>query len=135
MSLVSELGYHGLKNVPSNGAIVLDVAVKQLVAGDDYRMTIETLPPEVELPAGSRTRFIKRLVRSVLELYNTHAIRVDGQKVVTLDAGEEWQGAITPITGANETRHLGFSRAPTVVIDQDAPLPATILALTQEVKV
>jgi len=135
VSLVSELGYHGQYNVPSNGAIVLDVSVMQLVAGDDYRMLIETLPPEVEVPAGSRTRLIKRLVRNVLELYNTPAIRVDGQKVITLDSGEEWQGMITPITGPSETRHLGFNRSPTITIDQDAPLPATVLALTQEVKV
>lgn len=133
--LVSELGYHGFFNIPSSGAITLDVAVANLVGGDDYRFLIETLPPEVGLPGGSRTRLIKRLVRTILELYNAHAVTLDGQRIDTLETNEDWAGAITPITGPREKRHLGFDRSPTVVISQDAPLPATILGFTQEVKV
>lgn len=135
VSLVSELGYHGDFSIPSNGVVELDVAVTQLVAGDDYRFTIETLPPEVALSNGSRTRMVKRLVRTILELYNAHAITVDGKRIDTLTAGDDWAGAINPMTGAYEYRHLGFARQPTVTISQDAPLPATVLGYTQEVKV
>lgn len=133
--LVSERGYHGEVAVPASGVIELDVAVEQLVAGDAYYALVETLPPLVETAGGPRVRMTRRLVRTVLELYDAYQLTIDGREVDLVGAGGEWDGDLTPFSGTKAMGHLGFSREPTCVISQSVPLPFTLLAVTQEVKV
>lgn len=135
VDVCSNKGYHGQIAVPSNGVITLGVNVSEVCAGDGFYALAETLPPVVDLPSGTRVRLIRRLVRSVIEFYNTWTASVDEQRVITLDDGEDWEDAIDTLYQPIEVHHLGFSRMPTTVITQTEPLPMTVLALTQEVKV
>lgn len=131
--LVTEKGYHGTRLIPGSGVVTMDLPCSQLVAGDAFYGLIETLPPQVGLPSGERARMIKRVVRTILELYDCHALRIDGQRLGTV--GADVEAGVQPFTGQHEVKHLGFARSPTVVFDQSEPLPFTLLAMTQEVKV
>jgi len=131
----SELGYHGVFDIPADGALELTVAVKTLVAGDPFFYEVEMLPPIVELPNGKRTGQIKRIVSTTVLFDETYSTTVGGTRVETRLANEDRAAPITPVTGAREITHLGFSRTPTTVLSQTEPLPARVLSALQKVKV
>ena len=134
-AIVSELGYHGIVAVPANGVIELDVPVTTVTAGDAFLGTVETLPPRLSLPSGEQTGLLQRVVRSIVEFDETISARVGGIEVGVRLVTDDLEGAPTPLSAAYETRHLGFTRNPTLVIDQVAPLPMRVLGVLQEVKV
>lgn len=135
VSIVSELGYHGIVSVPADGVIDLSVPVLNVVGGDSYFWEIQLLPPVVQLPNGEHSGLIKRIVRSVLLLDTCYSVTVNGVPIVTRFAGDDFSAAPRSLTGPYEMRHLGFARNGTLTISQTEPLPGRILSVTQEVKI
>ncbi len=134
-AIVTELGYHGLVAVPANGVITLSVEASTVCAGDAFLALVETLPPRLSLPSGEQTGLLQRLVRSIVEFDETVSARVGGIEVGVRLVTDDLEGAPTPLSGPYETRHLGYDRNPTLIIDQVAPLFMRVLGVTQEIKV
>ncbi len=125
------------------GTLTLDTPALTIEAGLPYAMIAEPLPPAALQPRLSNQGIPVRLVAASFRLADARALRVDtgaGFRDVpfkrigpagVLDAGP------APFTGDLTVRALGWRRggtAPLWRIEQDAPLPCTILSVSTLVK-
>lgn len=127
------------KKTVSGGAITLDAPAKSVQIGLAFTHIVEPLPP---IAAVSALR--ARLVQARFRLENTAALRVDtgrGLRDVPLrdlDSGVSILDAPAPLISRDvRVRALGWSAdagQPLWRIEQDAPLPFTLLAVAMEIK-
>ncbi len=131
-----------LDGVPQGTAVVTGGQVTTPVAGDSLEVgllftpRIETLPVDVGLANGRIRQHTRKVTQATLNLLNSAGVFVNGYRAKQRAIG---QAAFTlptpPITGIVDVRLRGYGREPTVVITQTEPLPMTILALEQEVRI
>lgn len=126
----------------SGGQIVLDAPASTVEAGLSYTHIVEPLPPGV-LESGGAGRAV-RLVEALFRIENTAALRLDtgrGLRDVALRrfGGEDILDGPPPlVSGDVRVRALGWQADGTLPlwrIEQTAPLPFTLLAVTTELKV
>lgn len=135
ISIVTELGYHGTVYVPADGVITLTVAVTDLVAGDPFYFYIEPLAPVVSVPSGSRVGEIQRIVSTSIYFEQAYSVTINGRRIETRMAGDDFAAAPRPLNGWWRTAQLGYSRSPTTVVTQSEPLAGAVLAVNTKVKV
>ena len=126
----------------SEGAITLSEAASEVEIGLPYTHIVEPLPPSVVEAAGSGRKV--RLIEAIFRLYETSALRLDvgrGLNDIALKqfGEDEILDAPAPrISGDIRVRALGWQHdatRPLWKIEQNAPLPFTILSVTTELKV
>ena len=124
------------------GRVTVDPPARHVEIGLPYAHAIEPLPPSLLDPAGGGDRV--RLVEAGFRLEDTAALRVDlGRGAFDLPlhrfGPQPADGAPPPrVSGDRRLRALGWRRdidAPLWRIEQDAPLPFTLLSVTMELKV
>jgi len=130
-------------HVVSGGAITLETPARKVEVGLPFAMAVEPLPPAALQPRLSNQGIPVRLVSANFRLLGTRALRVDtgrGARDIpfkrfgttgVLDSGP------APFTGDVTVRALGWQRggtAPLWRIEQEAPLPCTILAVSTLIK-
>ncbi|MCW2245358.1 hypothetical protein M2352_000949 [Azospirillum fermentarium] len=123
------------------GRITLDTPARSIQAGLPFSHVIEPLPvnPAAEGGAGR----VVRLVEVGFRLEETAALRVDvGAGLTDLPLhrfGPQPAGGVPkPVSGDRRLRALGWRRdidTPLWRIEQDAPVPFTLLSVTMELKV
>ncbi|EWY37490.1 hypothetical protein N825_17925 [Skermanella stibiiresistens SB22] len=127
----------------SGGTITLDPPAKVVEAGLPFTHVVEPLPPN-PLAAGGGRGPAHRLVQVVFQLEDTAALRADVGAGLTdfplrrLGAGTLGDGPPPRVSGDARLRSLGWARdrtKPLWRIEQDAPLPFTLLSVTMELKV
>ncbi len=125
----------------TGGQVTLDSPAAKVEIGLPYTHIIEPMPPsEISEAGGARKT---RLVQAVFRLYETAALRLDvgrGLKDVALrQIGEDDVFAPPPlVSGDIRVRAYGWQRDGTKAlwrIEQNAPLPFTLLSVTTELKV
>lgn len=128
--------------VVEDGKVVLDHPASTVEIGLPFTHVIEPLPPVAAGSMGGGQALLVRLVRAVFRLHRTSALYVDtggGSRPVplkrlpdgVLDAGP------MPVSTDVTVRALGWHRdgtRPLWRIEQDTPLPFTILAVSAEQK-
>ena len=127
----------------SGGAISLNVAVSEIRAGLGYAHGIEPLPPAVNGTQGSNQGGRLRLVSGTFRLKDASALRLDtGRGFVDVPFREFGDSLLDapPIvfSGDRTVRAFGWRRdgtQPLWKIEHDAPLPFTLLSVTEEVSV
>lgn len=135
LHLVSELGHHGAHDIPADGVITLDQPVTELIAGEDFRLELALLPPQISIPEGTRSGQPQRIVSIIMKLLEAKALTVNGKPIGGLHPGD-LSGAYPAVNGPVKKTLLGYSRDPSVVISQSAPLPVEgVLAVVSEVKI
>lgn len=130
------------KRLVSGGQVTLSHAARELLAGLPYAHVIEPLPAS---PAPGQTGQdpAYRPVRITLRLFETQSVRIDtgdGLRDVPLHTigGGPMDRSPSPFSGDKSLRALGWRRGaaqPPWRIEQDTPLPCTLLSATTEVKV
>jgi hypothetical protein len=125
------------------GAIVLDAPVRTIVAGLPYTHVIEPMPAVLApgRPGGHEPAY--RPVRITLRLLATQSVHIDtGAGLRELPMHTIGEGPMdrspAPFTGDRSLRALGWRRGieqPPWRIEQNTPLPCTLLSATTEVKV
>ncbi|UEM02618.1 hypothetical protein JL101_021945 [Skermanella rosea] len=127
----------------SGGAITLDPPARTVEAGLPFTHVVEPLPPSPLSTGGGRGPAL-RLVQAVFQLEDTAALRADVGAGLTdfplRRLGDAALGDAAPqrVSGDRRLRSLGWARdqtAPLWRIEQDAPLPFTLLSVTMELKV
>jgi hypothetical protein len=127
-----------------DGAILLDQPVTGMVAGLAFAHLVEPLPPFLIGSGGGSQGVAMRPVDSVFRLHETGALMLDTGRGATsvplgkLDGGGSFGQPPPMFTGDRRVRHLGWTRSATEPlwrIEQDAPLPFTLLSVTTELKV
>ena len=132
-----------LPQLVTGGAVVLETPALTIEVGLPFALAIEPLPPAALQPRLSNQGIPVRLVSASFRLLDTRALRVDtgqGFRDVpfkrigasgVLDAGP------LAFTGDVAVRALGWRRggtAPLWRIEQEAPLPCTILSVSTLIK-
>ncbi|MCB9978558.1 MAG: hypothetical protein H6862_02985 [Rhodospirillales bacterium] len=128
----------GRKTV-TDGAVTLDAPAQSVQIGLEFTHIVEPLPP---VAAASARRV--RLVEARFRVENTAALRVDfgrGSRDIplrALNSGAPLLDAPAPLVSRDiSVRALGWaaqSSAPLWRIEQDLPLPFTLLAVSMEIK-
>lgn len=135
----------GVVNLPQEvvgGAVTLDAPAQMVEVGLPFTHVIEPLPPNELGAAGAGNRL--RLVRGIFRVKDTAAMRLDvggGMQDVAMRrfGEEEILDAPAPlVNGDVEVRALGWKRdrvSPLWRIEQDTPLPFTLLSVVTELKI
>ena len=99
-----------------------------------YTQTLEIMPIEVRDNQGVSGGMPKRIVSADVYLASTLAVQLQGNRVLTFLG--EIDLAIRPqaITGPRKFYLLGYNERPTLVIENEVPLPCEALALGAEVE-
>jgi hypothetical protein len=115
------------------GVIAVD-PVTNMTVGLAYTSTLEIMPIEVKDNQGVSGGMPKRIVQADIYLASTLAVQLQGNRILTFLG--EIDLAIRPqaITGPRKFYLLGYSERPTLVIENDIPLPCEALALGAEVE-
>ncbi|MGQ0528075.1 MAG: hypothetical protein ACT4OY_08640 [Alphaproteobacteria bacterium] len=141
VSIVAD-GFVQAGKVVSSGDVTLDTAASAVEIGLPYTHIIEPLPPSEIGAAGSGRRI--RLLRGIFRVQDTAALRLDAgqglQDVALLHLGQEADPSepLPLVTGDYKVRALGWQNdatRPLWRIEQDMPLPFTLLSVTTELKV
>lgn len=131
--VVSANQYLGAYTVAGGVLDLGDYAVTAITVGFYYQWIIETMPPAIDTPRGNRHGALTRIIEAMVLLDSTHSITVEGQKLVLRQVADDMAAA--PDAAGTYYRWFlrGYSRAPTVIITQDEPLPVRILAIKTKV--
>jgi len=125
----------------SNGAVIIDPLAKAVQVGLGFTHVIEPLPPApVEVGGASQGGRI-RPIESTFRLHETSALRLDTGRGFTEVPFKRFGGAALdaplPIfTGDKTVRAFGWRDKGTVPlwrIEQDTPLPFTLLSVSSEI--
>jgi len=129
----------------SAGAITLEAPATTVVVGLPYTHEIAPLPPVVSGGRGGGPGTLIRLIRATFRLHQAAALWVDTgdgvarpQPFRRLGTAPTLDQPPTRLSGDLSVRALGWQRDPLVSlwrVEQDAPLPCTVLSVTTEVKV
>jgi hypothetical protein len=130
------------KMLVSGGQINLAQAARELVVGLPYTHVIEPLP-STPLSGQAGQNPVYRPVRVTLRLFQSQSVHVDtgdGLRDIPLHSigGGPLDRNPSPFTGDKSLRALGWRRGteqPAWRIEQDTPVPCTLLSATTEVKV
>ncbi len=121
----------------SAGQITLAQPASSIAVGLPYTLIVEPLPPATNSTAGRTQEPLYRPIRLVLRVLETSSLRVDtgtGPRDLLFPDSS----SITPFTGDQTLRALGWRRGPTEPpwrIEQSTPLPFNLLSATTELKV
>jgi len=141
VSILADGQVQASKTVTS-GQITLDEAALEVQVGLPFTHIVKPLPPSAVSGAGGARRV--RLVEASFRLQNTAALRLDigrGLNDVALrQLGEDdiLDAAPPAVSGDIAVRSLGWATdatKPLWRIEQDVPLPFTLLSVTTELKV
>lgn len=129
--------------IVTSGAVALEPPAEidiDIEIGLDYQLEVTTMPLEGRLPDGTMVGKKARIVRVVVRLHETRAIRINGQSIPFRQIGPAGVGpldaTVAAQTGDFKIDGLqGWSGRAQITITQDAPLPLTVLGLAQTVSV
>jgi len=127
-----QLAYYGKGTVTAGGVVSFDQPASACDIGLDYSINIETLPIDAATAVrglGSTYGMPRKIGKTVLELFKTYNLQVNGNDVLLNDDGLGMVG----FTGKKDVHTLGYSRTPFVTITQSVPIPFRIVAITSEV--
>ncbi|NCC21919.1 MAG: hypothetical protein EOM26_05575 [Alphaproteobacteria bacterium] len=125
----------------TGGAVTLDAAASEVEIGLSYAHIVEPLPPS-EIGAAGGARKV-RMIEAVFRVQDTAALRLDvgrGLRDIALKQfGEDEVLAAPPlVSGDIRVRAFGWREdgtKPLWRIEQDTPLPFTLLSVSAELKV
>ena len=134
VSILANGATHPDKTV-SSGAITLDFAVTKAHIGLNYSSTLQTMRIEAGGTEGTAQGKTKRIHEVVLRLFRTVGVKV-GSSETELDripfrsSAQAMSAAIPLFTGDKEIEFRGgFDTDGFVVVQQDQPLPLTIIGV------
>lgn len=134
VSILANGATHPDKTV-SSGAITLDFAVTKAHIGLNYSSTLQTMRIEAGGTEGTAQGKTKRIHEVVLRLFRTVGVKV-GSSETELDripfrsSAQAMTAAIPLFTGDKEIEFRGgFDTDGFVVVQQDQPLPLTIIGI------
>jgi len=114
--------YIGDKTVDSSDEVDLTGYTGKAYAGFKFTAKIETNEIDASMGAGPATGSKRGITNVVVDFKDTDSAKVNSSKLIESDT----------FTGKKEFRVLGYSRAPTVVIEQDDPLPMQVNGIIAE---
>lgn len=120
---------------PASGTITIARTASEIEVGLNFDVTIQTMPLNVDFQDGPILTRKKRIVRVVLDLYESLGVLVNGYEMPSRQLGTSVLGSTPdPFTGIDEIFLNGWDRLAQVSITQTDPLPMMVLGLALEVE-
>jgi len=110
------------------------ISVDNVTIGYGYTQTLEIMPIEIKDNNGVTGGMPKRIVSADIYLTSTLAVQLEGNRVLTFESGLDLTIKPETITGLRKFYLLGYSERPTLVVENDIPVPCEALALGAEVE-
>ncbi len=134
VAVIQDGHFEGYADVSLEGTLDLPDYYNNVTIGLNFPCIAETMPAVVSLPDGSLVGLPLRLTRCVVDVAETMALSVDGQR---LDIRNTLDSVITPSGNAQDGR-IEFqlntvSRTPTITFTQNVPYASAVYSLTIEV--
>jgi len=119
-----------------SGQITIGKTADTIEAGLNFQPIIETMPVTMKIPnVGDIAAKKKKLTRVALHLYESNAVKVNGELLPDRTIGQDIFEAPTPQTGLKRLRLAGWSTEASVIITQEEPMPLTVLSIGIEVSI
>ena len=125
----------GTFTTDGSGNVTLLDSVTSVEIGLAYTPVISTLPPEFQLADGVSVGQKRRIVRAVLDLFETLDVKAKGTKILIRNVTEDFSLQPTSVTARREVYLLGWGTEGSVTITQDEPLPFSLNGILLEVEV
>ena len=125
----------GTFTTSANGTVTLNDPVTSVEIGLAYTPVISTLPPEFQLADGVSVGQKRRIVRVVLDLFETLDVKAKGTKILIRNVTSNFALQPDAITARKEVYLLGWGTEGSVTITQDEPLPFSLNGILLEVEV
>ena len=131
---------HADKTASSSGVISLDTLSSTVQVGLGYTHRLKTLKLEAGAAAGTAQGQTKRISSLVASLLDSHVLKIgpSSSQLVTYDFREVADSMDTAVPFETIEQEVAFEKGwdkdPRVVIEDDSPVPFTILALVPKVK-
>lgn len=131
------LGKFTVVGTSATGPGEVDVSAVKLstTAQIGYRFIpeLKTLPVDGAVPGGPLTGRPRKITNVTLDLQDTLSVSVNGTDMLIRTVEQNQASAVTPFSGKEEFRVLGYDMDPRVIISQSAPLPIQVNGLVTEV--
>ena len=101
--------------------------------GYTFPVELKTNPLDVSVQNGPLTGHPRHLNKITLDLVNANSVSVNGKRLTIRQTTDDMSLSINPVTEKVEFRLLGYSKDPTVTINQTTPLPLQINGVIAEV--
>jgi hypothetical protein len=115
--------------VDDNGQIEIDPPALKIEIGLGYTSYLKTLKPEVKSDQETIQASQKKWSRIFARLYQTVGIKINGEVVPFRTSTDPMDQGVTPFTGDKRIVNLGWAEEGKIIIEQDLPLPATVLCI------
>lgn len=125
----------GSYTTDGSGNLTLSSAVTSCEIGMNFTPQITTLPPEFQLEDGVSVGQKRRIVRAVLDLYETLNVKAKGTTILIRSVIDDFSQEPSKLTTRKEVYLLGWSKDGTVTITSDDPLPMSINGILLEVEI
>jgi hypothetical protein len=137
LDVITDLAYVGQFTVASNkintsSAQNLIINTKAEI-GYTFPVELKTNPLDVSVQSGPLTGHPRHLNKITLDLVNANSVSVNGKRLTIRQTTDDMSLSINPVTEKVEFRLLGYSKDPTVTINQTTPLPLQINGVIAEV--
>lgn len=118
----------------TNGNITVNLpstaAYKRIEIGLPYKSRLKTLRVEAGARGGTAQARKKRYNEVAVRLFETVGVTINGDQVPFRTSSTPMGQNIQPFTGDKRVANLGWDREGQIIIEQDQPLPMTVLGLT-----
>ena len=119
----------------ASGSITLGRTATSIEVGLDYDVKVKTMPLNVDFQNGPILTRKKRIVRVIVNLYQSLGIYIDGTLLPDRTLGENVLDTTpTPYTGLKEIFMLGWTDLAQIEITQVDPVPMLLIGLSLEVE-
>ena len=120
--------------IVSNGAITISLtssySSKTIKVGLGYVSTLKTMKVEAGASAGTAQGRKKRYNEVLVRLLSTTGATINGDQLPFRTSANAMDESITAITGDKRVTNLGWDREGQITIQQNQPLPMTILGIS-----
>ena len=120
--------------IVSNGAITISLtssySSKTIKVGLGYVSTLKTMKVESGASAGTAQGRKKRYNEVLVRLLSTTGATINGDQLPFRTSANAMDESITAITGDKRVTNLGWDREGQITIQQNQPLPMTILGIS-----
>jgi len=113
--------------VVSGGQITLEYKADEVVVGLGYSKKLRSMPFDLYDPANSMMGMTKRWAKVYLRLIDSYIPLINGMRPPVRDAVTPMTTPDDPITGDVDVYSLGHDHFAQVEIEQDLPLPLTVV--------
>lgn len=123
------------QQIVTSGQITLQHEALAIEVGLHYKSTVIDLPPEIPTNVGTSQGQKMSVNKCTVRLYNTIGLQVNSQIIPFRRWGESnWDEPVELFTGDKEISLLGGNNG-VVTIEQDQPLPFTVLGIIKEMSI